>query len=204
MLATFLQENVWFDLLLWLAVYAGDYYLTIYQAGLLQRLQARAQGEPGSVGELELNPYFQADVGRQRKFSPRWLLMAALTALILFLTWWLAVASLGLPGFFWLVLGMMFLLEAPIHIRHLTNIALFHQLLRGEGSGRIETSRKASLLTSASQLAGFTLLFVFCYLLTTHLFFLGGALTCASLSANHALRGARLRARTAANSLLHH
>jgi hypothetical protein len=194
-IATFLLNNLWFDLLLWLAIYASDYSLTIYQMSLYHR---GMQGEVQHEGSLELNPYFQADVERQRKFSLRWFLMAFLTSLMLASVWWLSVRGLGLPGFFWFVLGMLYLLQAAVHVRHLTNIVFFRQILRGEASGKIEYSMKGSLLTSAGQFIGFAILFFLCFLLTTQWFFLGGAFACTSLSLNHAIRAGRLPTRRAA------
>jgi hypothetical protein len=194
MVAYFLLNNVWLDLLLWLAIYASDYYLTLYQMGLYRK---GGQEHVGHEGSLELNPYYQADVDRQRKFSLRWLLMACLTSLLLLAVWWLSLRGLGLPGFFWLVLGMLYLLEAAVHVRHLTNIVLFRQILRGEAGGRIEYSRKASLLTSAGQFLGFAILFFLCFLLTSQWFFLGGALGCASTGMNHYLHARKLPARQA-------
>ena len=119
MLEKILLENIWVDLLLWLVLYASDYALTIYQIGLYRK---GVREHVVFEGSLELNPFFQRDVEGQRKFSLRWILMAVLTSLILLAIWWLSVALLNLPAVFWFVLGSLLLLEAAVHVRHLTNL----------------------------------------------------------------------------------
>jgi hypothetical protein len=182
MLASILLAHIWVALLLWLAIYASDYALTIYQIGLYRK---GVREHVVFEGSLELNPFFQKDVERQRKFSLRWMLMAVLTSLILFACWWLSVVAVYLPAFFWFALGSLLLLEAAVHVRHLTNIVQFHQVLSGGAAGRIAYSRKLSLSASAGQFAGFALLFLACFFLTERFFFLGGAASCAVTALKH-------------------
>ncbi len=168
-----LAQHAWLMLPIWGLVYLSDYYLTIYCARLFQGpLKEHIRFE----GSFELTPAFQKDVDALRLLSPRFLLRLLLAFPLVFLVWWLASEFLGMPQFFYFLMGGLLLREVAVHLRHARNIALAH-LVRTAGSiqGRIEYSRWLSLRLSAIELSSFGVIFLALSVAMGSWFFLGGA-----------------------------
>ncbi len=171
-----LTENIWIALVLWGIVYLCDYLLTIYGARLYRRY---AQEHLVFEGSYELNPAFQKDVDALAPLSLRFVTAWIISLAVILFVWGVSFNLLGYPGPFNFLFGALFLLEAPVQIRHIRNIALF-RMIRNPGyiHGKIEYSRRLSLRLSAVEIFGFAVLYLFCWLATGSSFFLGGGFGC--------------------------
>src|SRR6266849_7562479 len=90
-------DNPWFALAAWLLSYVADYFLTLYSARIYRE---GARDHFAFEGSLELTPYYQADIDRLRRVSPRFILAVLLSVVVLELVWWLSMVVLHLPAFF--------------------------------------------------------------------------------------------------------
>lgn len=187
MLEAFLINNVVFAILLWAILYTLDYYLTIYAARLYQ---AGANQHFGFGGSVELTPYYQKDVDRLTRLSPRFLLMLILSSALLFVLWTLAVLIAKLPALFSFALGAALLLEGVIHVRHFRNILLFQYARESKGiAGKIEYERWVTLRSSAVEFFSFAALYLFAFLISGRWFFAGGAIGSCSVGLRHWMWG---------------
>ncbi|MGD8627380.1 MAG: hypothetical protein PVJ34_22800 [Anaerolineae bacterium] len=199
MLEQILADHVWVTIALWAALYISDYQLTITSA----RLYARDARQYSEVeGSYELNPFFEEDVDALRRFSPRFFVWLILISLFILLAWFVSFQLEGaeMPGLYFGALGVLFLREAAIHIRHVRNLSALYYAARGEGlSGRLFQARWLVLRLSAVDLLCFTALYLFSWLVSSHPFFLGGAFGCGLLAVRQWLQsdGARVLQPTA-------
>jgi hypothetical protein len=179
----FLIDNVWLAILIWVVLYVSDYALTLSAARLYR---TGANKHIGFEGSYELTPYFVKDIDTLRFLSPRFLLALVLSVLFILAEWGLFVPFGHLPGAFLFVLGMLYLVEAAIHLRHWHNLYVFRQC-RHEGNvtGRIEYTKSFSLRNSAVQVWGFSALFLALALVTGSWFLAGGSLSCLATGIQH-------------------
>jgi hypothetical protein len=191
-------ETPWPGLLIWVALYVSDYYLTIACARMYQN---GAREVIRFEGSYEITPYFQKDVDRLGLFSRRFLFALIAAAIVLVLVWWLA-QQLPWPGAYAFLLGSMIGQELAVHVRHIRNFALFKATLAGEGvQGKIEYSRRTMLRLSATEFLAFAGLFLLCAIVTWSPFILGSTVGCLSIAINHRkLAGAMPRRQQAAGS----
>ena len=172
MLESYILENPWLSVLIWSALYISDYYVTIYTAALYKR---GANAHIIFEGSLELTPYYQRDVDGLRRFSPRFVGALIYSNMLLILVWFLAVSYLHVPEAFSFCVGVLFLREAAVHLRHFRNIAVFkHALESGNISGKISYPRWVSLDLSAVEFISFGILCLLLFFLSGIWFFLGG------------------------------
>lgn len=167
------SANAGIGILVWCLIYASDYALTLIGARLYKRYVSEHVTTGGSY---ELNPIFQRDIDRQRLISPRFLLM-----LILVVVYLLFVADFFKdPRFFVLVIGMLYLIEVPIHFRHFQNIRLALMLRRDPtlAQGHIAYKRVLSYNLIALDFVFYGGLWLILALVSGSIFFLGGALGC--------------------------
>ena len=189
-------DNPWFALAAWLLSYLADYYLTLYSA---QLYRARAQSHFTFEGSLELTPYYQADIDRLRRVSPRFILAVATSVLALELVWWLSMVVARAPGLFEVLLGGLVLREAAVILRHARNIALFRAARAGQGlEGQVHYARWLALRLSAVDLLSVAALCGLLALATGSWFLFGGAFACAVTGLQHWRRSA-LTARPSAD-----
>ncbi len=169
-------SSVWLGPLLWMALYASDYFLTIACARMYQ-----AQDKVVFEGSYEITPLFQADVNALRRLSPRFVVA------LLASTGYVAVVQRiagSMPWLYLSVLGAMVLTELTIHIRHFRNWFLFRNgtsLIQG----RLAYPRGLMLRMSAFELLMFAGLYLILFLATGSLFVLGGAVATGVLSLGH-------------------
>jgi len=176
--------------LVWIAAYISDYYLTVKSA----RLYALVKDHIVYEGSFELTPFYQSDIDRLRRISPRLLLMIALNV-CLFTALWYAARELQLYQAFALAIGSALLSEAAIHVRHLRNLALFRAAARGGVlQGRLAYPRWLILRMSAVELGAFAALYALLSAALQSWFLLGGALSCAGLAGKHRKMAAQARA----------
>lgn len=180
-----IMDSPWAGPLLWVAVYTSDYFFTIAGARL-----CRVQDKIVFAGSFEINPLFQDDVNALRRLSPRFFLALVLSTGYLVLVRWMAGSSKGFRDVYLLVLGVMFLGEATIHMRHLRNWFLFKKAVPLI-HGRLEYPRGIILKMSASEMLIFAGLYTVLYLVTGSMFVLGGALAACALAIKHYLLGRR-------------
>ena len=153
--------------------------------------QARAREHFSFGGSLELTPYYQADVDRLRRWSPRFWLALALSTALMGLVWVLSVVVLRLPAFFTFLAGGLLLRQAAVHMRHARNYILFRAVREtGAVSGQISYARPLVLHLSAAEFAAYGALFLGLAVVTSSWFLFGGAFACGVTGWQH-LRLAR-------------
>ncbi len=194
MLEEFLVDNVVIAILFWVILYASDYYLTIHAARLYH---AGANEHFGFGGSVELTPYYQKDVDRLKRVSPRFILMLVLTSAILLTIWALAVPLLQVPALFSFAFGALVLMEAAVHARHFRNIFLFQNAHDGRGiGGKIEYERWIVLQSSAVEFFGFAIICLFAFFISGSWFFAGGAAGSFSVSMRHWAWGGKAKGKS--------
>jgi hypothetical protein len=184
MLEQLLTQELWLALSAWALSYASDFALTLYTARLYH---ARAREHFSFGGSFELTPYYQADVDRLRRWSPRLWLALGLSAVLVALVWVLSVVVLGLPAFFTFLIGALLLRQAAVILRHLRNLVLFRAVRDTTAvSGQIAYARPLVLRLSAAELGALGGLFLLLALVTSSWFLLGGAVACGVTAYQHA------------------
>jgi hypothetical protein len=183
MLVELLTNHFWLALGVWIALYIADYYLTLVGARLY------AHGVQHLIvfeGSYELNPLFQPDIDRRRRFSYRFVAALGVTCLLIAFAW-RGVRLRWFPtGVFHFWMGALLLIELVVLMRHLRNILTFRQILSAADiAGQIRYPRWWMLRSSAFDLGLFAGLFVLLALVGDPWFFLGGALACASSALRH-------------------
>lgn len=185
MLLNLAKANVWVTLIIWVVLYVSDYALTLIGA----RLRAAQMANISTGGSYELNAYFVKDIDKQVVVSPRFILALIWSTFVLGIFWVLGRVGGFESAAFETVLGGFVLMELTIHIRHLRNIFTFRrQRVAGEMAGAIQFSRRYIYWTSAVDLALFAVFYVILFFFVGHVFFLGGAVSCAALAVRHRLR----------------
>jgi hypothetical protein len=178
-----LMSNVWTVILFWIVVYLSDYYLTL--------LGARIYTNTGKnyieiEGSYELTPIFQGDIDSLRLISPTFLRLLLLSAGSILVLWILDVQLLNDHHLYVLLLGVLFLREIPIFIRHIRNIATFYLFSQSTDiKGQIHYPRWITLQISATELFIFGILFLLMYIPDASWFFIGGALGCIATAVQH-------------------
>ena len=165
-----LLHQIWFTLLIWSALYFGDYYLTIFTA---QKITTEMAQHLEFERSFELNPFFERDVNQLRRISPRFLLMWLVTSVFLYLAWGIS-KLIDLPALFDFLAGELILLELTVQLRHLRNLALIKSYRDGALTGHLRYAYWFGLRLSAWDLFAFS---VFCMILAVLLrswFFAGG------------------------------
>jgi hypothetical protein len=190
MLLNFLVHNPVAAILLWAAIYFSDYYLTIYGARLYY---SGPKEHLEFEGSYELTPYYERDIDRMRRVSTRFLIALAFTALALFAIWLIGVKALRQDGVMAFLLGGLVLREAAVHLRHFRNIVTF-RMARQSGvlKGKLTYPRWFLLRSSAFELMGFGVLFLFGAALGGDWFFLGGGVACLVTGFQHLLRARKV------------
>lgn len=168
-------------LLLWIALYISDYYMTL--------AVVRAYKDIGVISfekSMELTPQFQKDVEAQVRVSRRHAAYLVLVSLLILVFWYASVWFFYWPWLYSFFLGLLLLMEIAVHVRHFRNWYTA-RLYRREGglTGSITYSQRFSYLTSAFDLYIFAALFLAFFLLTYSFFFLGGAVACLRIGLAH-------------------
>lgn len=186
MLLTWMENNLWVTLFVWVVLYVSDYGLT-----LLGSRWRRARGTTAvtTQGSYELNNYFVQDVDKQRVVSVRFIAALAWSTFLLGCTWLLArFDPLGVVVLD-IVVGALVFMELTIHMRHFRNLFGYrHVAQAGEITGSITFSRRYVMWASSLDLFLFALLYLVLFLFVGNFFFLGGVLGCASIAIRHRRR----------------
>lgn len=190
MLLTALVHIPWLAPLLWAVLYISDYTLTLIGARLYRHGADRHHCISGSY---ELTPYYQGEIDRLRRISPRFLVMLAVTVLfVMAMRPFLLSTSNHSIELYQFSLGYLILLEIVVHIRHLKNILSFSYMRRSIGvAGQLRVSKGLSYRLSAGELLLFSLAYLLFFLLTDRWFFFGGTLGCLVTSCKHWRLGQR-------------
>lgn len=176
-----LASSPWPGVILWIILYISDYYLTIYSARGFRKIR-HFQFE----GSYELTPQFQQDVDALKPISRRHLLLLAVYSLLIFLLWWVIVRYLGSPRLYLLYLGVFLLVEVAVHLRHLRNVFLVHEIQKNGGvEGQISYRKWFSYRVSSFEFSLVGVLFLIVAALSFSTFFLGGALVCFGTGFKH-------------------
>jgi hypothetical protein len=174
----------WPGLILWAALFAGDYALTLWGARLYRQ---RAHEVIRFEGSYELTPVYRADIDSLRKFSPRFAFALVFSTGALALIWWTGRTGLTGPEWFAFGLGALMLREVPVYTRHFQNIVFYRNFdqLRVAPGSRLEYPRRLIYRLSSVDMAvaggGYLVLAA----LLRSSFFLGGAIGCAGLGLQH-------------------
>lgn len=107
---TTLLDSLPVAIVLWLVVYAADYYLTLYGRQLwLQNAQAFVRFQ----GSYELNPYYQKDVDANKRVSRRFIFMVVFGLVWMTFTWG-ATHYLNNAQVFPAAVGFLMLMEVVV------------------------------------------------------------------------------------------
>ena len=179
-------NNIWLAIALWAGMYCLDYIFTMTAARFYRDGAGKHFVFPEGV---ELNPFFQDDVAKLRKFSFRFFLILFFMAGLL-----LIVYELNVPWAFVLFWGMFVGIQLANHCRHIRNLVVFSYARRSAGvSGNIQYEHWFSLRLSSMDFLCFGLLFLLLFLFLGNLFVLGAALGCLSLAFRHLIDSVRKR-----------
>ncbi len=172
MFEDFFFRNLWVVLPIWLILYIGDYYLTIFGARLYR--SGASEHIEFEVG-YELTPQFQKDVSRLRLFSRKFFLWVIISSFCIVCLWWSAQTYVNASYVYRWVCGGLILLELAIWGRHAHNILLFRAIAKHEGiSGKIHYAKWLTYQISAVEFLGFSGVFLIGYIWTGSVTFLGG------------------------------
>lgn len=178
-----LARSPWVGVILWITLYISDYYLTIYSARGFKEI-----GHFQFEGSFELTPQYQKDIDALRPVSRLHLILLVLYSLLILVIWYFFVYFLGLPWAYLLYLGMFLLLEVAVHLRHLRNVFLIHEIMKNGGtSGKISYKKWFSYRLSSFELYLYFGLFLIVAALESSPFFLGGAIMCFGNGFKHKL-----------------
>jgi hypothetical protein len=176
-----LATSPWPGVVIWIILYISDYYLTIHSARGFREIR-HFQFE----GSYELTPQFQKDVDVLQPISSRHLAMLVLCSLVIFLLWWVIAERLTSPWLYNLYLGLFLLVEVAVHLRHLRNEFLVHEVRQNGGvAGQISYRKWFSYRVSAFEFYLIGTLFLIVAVLAFSSFFLGGALVCSGTGLKH-------------------
>lgn len=189
-----LPTSPWPGVILWILLYTSDYYLTIHSARGFREI-----GHFQFEGSYELTPQFQKDVDALKPISSRHLAMLALCSLVIYLLWRAIADWLALPWLYNLYLGLFLLVEVAVHLRHLRNVFLVHEVRRNGGvEGQISYRKWFSYRVSAFEFYLIGTLFLIVAILAFSSFFLGGALVCYGTGLKHGRLAKKTRSLAAA------
>ena len=177
-----LTANPWYGIITWIILYTSDYYLTLYCARGFREI-----GHIQFEGSFELTPQYQKDVDALQPISKLHVTLLALYSLIIFAIWWITRLTIYLKWTYPFYLGMFLLLEVAVHMRHLRNAAIIHEVRKNGGvNGQIAYKKQFSYRISATDLYISATVFLLVAVLTYSLFFLGGAIMCYATGFKHA------------------
>jgi hypothetical protein len=178
-----LSEQVVAVIVVWIVLYASDYYLTLAGARLCRGAGNRHLVHEGSY---ELTPAFQQDVDGLRLVSRSLLFYLALSSAAIYLVWWLGQRTPGGPQIYALLVGALYLREAAVFVRHFRSIAMFSVTRDGQGvEGQVRYRRWLGFWLSGADLLIFAGLFLFLFLLMGSWFMLGGVFGCLVIGLRH-------------------
>jgi hypothetical protein len=121
--------------------------------------------------------------------------MLVLCSLVIFVLWWLIADRLASPGLYNLYLGLFLLVEVAVHLRHLRNVFLIHEIRRHGGvEGQISYRKWFSYKVSAFEFYLIGTLFLMVAVLFFSPFFLGGALVCFGTGLKHGILAKKTKA----------
>jgi ribosomal protein S18 acetylase RimI-like enzyme len=188
-LEAFLIRNPLAAVAAWAALYASDYYLTLWGARLYKEVFSRFVDMDGSY---ELEPIFQKDIDALRRLSPAFALWLFVSSAALLLGWWLSVKVADMPSLFLTLFGGFVLVELVVHARHVRNIRLF-RLAREGGAieGHMKYARWVTERVSVTELLYFAAFYAVCFALSSKVLFLGGVLGCLASARRHGGRTRR-------------
>jgi hypothetical protein len=179
-------NNIWLAIAFWAGLSCLDYIFTMIAA----RLHRDAAGKHFVFPEgVELNPIFQDDVAKLRKFSFRFFLILFFTAGLL-----LIVYELNIPEGFAVVWGMFVGVQLANHCRHIRNLVVFSLARQSAGmSGKIQSEHWFSLRLSSVDFLCFGFLFLVFFLFWGNWFILGATFGCLSLGLQHFVESVKKR-----------
>ncbi|MFN8492789.1 MAG: hypothetical protein U0350_34620 [Caldilineaceae bacterium] len=177
--------------ILWAALYLADYYLTLRSATVyLRGANERLVFQRG----IELNPVFENDIARRRKFSIRFFGFYTIGLFML-----IGLGVYADPLLYEAIIGAFLLEWAVIDLRHLRNLWFFRTLCEpGAVEGKLVYTHRFSLRSSGIDLLLYAALYLFCAWAAGRLFFVGGAVACTLLAvrqfvlARRAAQGAKV------------
>ena len=187
-----LLEHWWLGAALWAVSYTTDYYLTVWGAVL------RARCDPASDGRhsYELTPQYRADIDARRLVSRRFLVALGTGVGLILLYAQIARLVAWLPLYL-LTIGLLLLVEVPIIIRHVRNIALFRYALAHGGWKNPDVTLGAMLWASGAELLAFAAVFFLAAAVTGSWLALGGAVRCLLVGLQHCAMSRAERAKDA-------
>ena len=185
----FLIGAPWLLALLWAAMYLFDYLSTLWLARIYRSLLSKyVVFERG----VELNPNFEKEMAAPKGVSLKFVILLLLVVVIILLSPLIGYA------FVEFLAGALLLTWSFVNVRHLRNYVYVRLLRRKPESlgGQQVQSYWFMQKTLSGEAFAWGLLYLFLFVLTWRLFFLGGVVTCwaltlrASLLANRKFKAA--------------
>ena len=176
-----LATSPWPGVILWIILYTSDYYLTLYSARGFREI-----GHFQFEGSFELTPQYQKDIDALKPLSKLHLILLVLYSMLIIFIWWFTGFLVYLQWSYLLYLGMFLLLEVAVHLRHLRNVSLIHEIRKNGGvDGQISYRKWFLYKISAFEFYMSAVLFLVIAVLNYSLFFLGGAIMCLGTGFKH-------------------
>ncbi len=187
-------QHPWLAALLWVALHAADYLLTI--VGIVH---SRRVADQVSFESYELNPLFRKPVEEVRWLSPRFLLSLVIIALLFWFIFGAVAQVAQMAEFSWLLylvgalLGLLVFTRLVLIAGHLSNIWMFRELHRDPEAltGKVRYGLIFSLKLSAVRFASFGGVLAAAAVVTANSWLVGGAVGCGLFVAKHALTARR-------------
>lgn len=163
-------NQIWFAPLSVALVFTAGYFLAMYDAQLY-----RPHGEKAVERQIG-SPRIRA---LQALVSFRFLGTLTVLSVSTIVVWLLLVQRGRREDVFMFLMGGLILVEGSEGLQHYRNIRFFHYAQKDESlRGKFEHSSRLVLTLSFVELYSFAVLYGLLFFMTTHWFFLGGALTC--------------------------
>jgi hypothetical protein len=180
---TSLTSGAWILILVWLALYFLDNYLTVYVARLYATQDPRViHFESG----YELTPQYQDEIKRLKLVGPRFIRSVLITTGLLSLVWLVADQGWSYPELYIVAMGAVILLASVVNLRHLQNIPFFKfKEDADKPQGEIFYPYGMIYRGSAYAFLVYAGFFLFLGLLEGSWFFIGGTLSCLASAFNH-------------------
>lgn len=178
----YLLHYVWLSILLWIALFFGDYYLTFEGA---KRYNQKPKEHIIYEKSYELNPVFQEDVENFNLHSKKFWAALFINSALIYIIWIITYYLFNLSKIFSMVLGIYYFRSLVVILRHIRNLTFFNLVENWGGvQGKITYSYQFSLINSSNEFLTFSILFLIFFFVTGGFFLLGGFLGCGGMAYN--------------------
>ena len=170
-----LLDSLPFASVLWLVVYAADYYLSLYARRLWLR---NASYLMNFQGRYEINPFAQGDENAIKRLRRRFMFMVVF-GILWMLFMWGATHYLNIAQVFQVAVGFLILMEVLVLSGHVQNIRFFKSAaIAGAMEGQVTYAYWVSIVASLWKFSYWGVVFLIFSVIMSSWFFAGGVLAC--------------------------